>query len=212
MSTNMDISSEIVLLTLASKGENPETRKSKDGFTHVAGRHRQVTRKTTTNATREPPSNNSFDVLHQIPENMDEPQIPPLVVAFQRNTKGKMVNTPVLEKIHPIPTSHTKDGEPFKLEEGDVEMDLDEQDLVGIDLVHLEQAYHQQQLYTIPPDQYTKFIRFSSTPQRVPQLDPVLVWASREVNRKSSTSLRKTKRKEAENPPRSSYRRLDTSW
>jgi hypothetical protein len=35
-------------------------------------------------------------------------------------------------------------------------MDLDEKDLAGIDLVHLEQAYRHQQLYTIPPDQLHK--------------------------------------------------------
>jgi hypothetical protein len=67
-----------------------------------------------------------------------------------------MVETPVLEQIPPISTSSTKDDEPLDLEEGDVEMDLDEQDLTGIDLEHLEQAYRHQQLYTIPPDQLRK--------------------------------------------------------
>jgi hypothetical protein len=63
---------------------------------------------------------------------MDEPQIPPRDVSFQRNTEGKTMNTLVLEKIHPFPTSHTNDGEPFELEEGDVKMYLDDQDLAGI--------------------------------------------------------------------------------
>jgi hypothetical protein len=35
-------------------------------------------------------------------------------------------------------------------------MDLDEQDLVGVDLEHLEQAYRHQKLYTIPLDQLRK--------------------------------------------------------
>jgi hypothetical protein len=96
-----------------------------------------VTRKNTTNETKEKPSSNSFNILQQIPEDMDELQIPPQEAAFQGNTKGKMVNTHVLEQIHPLLTTHSKDGEPSDLEEGDVEMDLDEQDLVGIDLVHL---------------------------------------------------------------------------
>jgi hypothetical protein len=42
------------------------------------------------------------------------------------------------------------------LEEGDTKMDLEEQDLVGVDLKHLEQAYHKQELYTIPLDQLRK--------------------------------------------------------
>jgi hypothetical protein len=115
-----------------------------------------VARKIAATATREPPSNNPFDALHQIPENMDAPQVPPMAEALHGNTKGKMVETPVLEKIPPIPTSSTKDDEPLDLEDGDAEMDLDEQDLAGIDLEHLEQAYHHQQLYTIPPDQLRK--------------------------------------------------------
>jgi hypothetical protein len=86
----------------------------------------QVTRKTVTNATKELLSSNVFDVLQQILEDMDESQIPPREVVFQGNTKGKMVNTPILEHIQPIPTSHTKDGEPYDLEEGDVETHLDE--------------------------------------------------------------------------------------
>jgi hypothetical protein len=80
----------------------------------------------------------------------------PLKNATQCNPKGKMMNTPVLEQIHPIPPSHTKDSEASDLEEGDVEMDLDEHDLAGVDLVHLEQAYRKQELYTIPPDQLHK--------------------------------------------------------
>jgi hypothetical protein len=35
-------------------------------------------------------------------------------------------------------------------------MDLDEQDLTGIDLENLEQAYRKKELYTIPPDQLRK--------------------------------------------------------
>jgi len=38
----------------------------------------------------------------------------------------------------------------------DTEMDLDEQELAGVDLKHLEHAYRHQKLYTIPPDQLRK--------------------------------------------------------
>jgi hypothetical protein len=35
-------------------------------------------------------------------------------------------------------------------------MELEEQDLVGVDLEHLEHAYRQQKIYTIPRDQLRK--------------------------------------------------------
>jgi hypothetical protein len=84
------------------------------------------------------------------------------------NTKGKMVETPVVEKTSSIPASNAKDVELLDPEDGDAEMDLDEQDLAGIDLEHLEQAYRHQQLYTIPPTSYAKSTKSSSTLQWVP--------------------------------------------
>jgi hypothetical protein len=39
---------------------------------------------------------------------------------------------------------------------GDPDMDLEDQELEGIDMVHLEQAFREQPLYTIPPDQLRK--------------------------------------------------------
>jgi hypothetical protein len=33
---------------------------------------------------------------------------------------------------------------------------LEDKELAGIDMAHLEQAYHKKQLYTIPPDQLHK--------------------------------------------------------
>ena len=41
-------------------------------------------------------------------------------------------------------------------EDGDEEMEVDDQDLAGIDLEHLEHAYRHQKLYTIPRDQLRK--------------------------------------------------------
>jgi hypothetical protein len=41
-------------------------------------------------------------------------------------------------------------------EDGDAEMELEEHDLAGVDLEHLEHAYRQQKLYTIPRDQLRK--------------------------------------------------------
>jgi hypothetical protein len=41
-------------------------------------------------------------------------------------------------------------------DDGDDEMELEEQDLAGVDLEHLEHAYRHQKLYTIPRDQLRK--------------------------------------------------------
>jgi hypothetical protein len=43
-----------------------------------------------------------------------------------------------------------------EIEDGDEEMEMEEQDLAGVDLEHLEHAYRQQKLYTIPRDQLRK--------------------------------------------------------
>jgi hypothetical protein len=43
--------------------------------------------------------------------------------------------------------------EPIEAEDGDVDMELDEKDLAGVDLEHLEHAYRHHKLFTIPPDQ-----------------------------------------------------------
>jgi hypothetical protein len=39
---------------------------------------------------------------------------------------------------------------------GDPDIDLEDQDLAGIDLIHLEHAYQKKILYTIPLDQLRK--------------------------------------------------------
>jgi hypothetical protein len=115
-----------------------------------------VSRKKVTTTTREPPSNNPFDALHQIPENMDYPQVPPKAKALHGNMKGKIVDTPFMEKISSIPASSAKDDKLLHPEDEDAEIDLDEQDLNGIDLENLEQSYRHQQLHTIPLDQLCK--------------------------------------------------------
>jgi hypothetical protein len=48
------------------------------------------------------------------------------------------------------PTTRIEDH--LEIEDRDVEMDLDEQELAGVDLEQLEHAYRHQKLYTIPPD------------------------------------------------------------
>jgi hypothetical protein len=106
---------------MVSKEENPETSKTKDGFITVAGRRRQGARKTVATATREPPSSNPFDALHRVPENMDTPQIPPMTEVQQGQTKGKTVETPIVEKTSSIPASNAMDVKPLDPEDGDAE-------------------------------------------------------------------------------------------
>jgi hypothetical protein len=110
----------------------------------------------TTMTNKESPSNNPFDALQQLPENMDAPQVPSTEKTQQNQEKGKAVDTPGIEKTTSLPSSNTTAVEPSETEDGDAEMDLDEKDLAGVDLEHLEQAYRHQKLYTIPPDQLRK--------------------------------------------------------
>jgi hypothetical protein len=44
----------------------------------------------------------------------------------------------------------------LEIEDGDAEMELEEKELAGVDLEHLEHAYRHQKLYTIPRDQLRK--------------------------------------------------------
>jgi hypothetical protein len=50
----------------------------------------------------------------------------------------------------------TRMGDQLEAKDGDVEMDLDKQELAGVDLEHLEHTYRHQKLYTIPPNQLQK--------------------------------------------------------
>jgi hypothetical protein len=83
---------------------------------------------------------------------MDSPQVPPIEKTNQNPEKGKVVDTPGMAQITSLPSSNTTNIKPSEIEDGDAEMDLDEHDLVGVDLVHLEQAYRHQKIYTIPTD------------------------------------------------------------
>ena len=58
-------------------------------------------------------------------------------------------------KITP-PSVNQEVNNPLDTEDRDAEMELEEPDLAGVDLEHLEHAYRQQKLYTIPRDQLRK--------------------------------------------------------
>jgi hypothetical protein len=48
-----------------------------------------------------------------------------MVEALHGNTKGKMVETPVVEQVSSIPASSAKDNELLDPEDGNAEMDLE---------------------------------------------------------------------------------------
>jgi hypothetical protein len=56
----------------------------------------------------------------------------------------------------PSPSLPREQPDLQEVDDGDEEMVLEEQDLAGVDLDHLEHAYWHQNLYTIPRDQLRK--------------------------------------------------------
>jgi hypothetical protein len=57
----------------------------------------------------------------------------------------------------PIPTGSAQETPDQQgIEDGDEDMEMEEPDLAGVDLEHLEHAYRHQKLYTIPRDQLRK--------------------------------------------------------
>jgi hypothetical protein len=71
---------------------------------------------------------------------------------------GQGIERPSLIKVPDITTPDAaKDQQDLQdTEEGEADMELEEQDLAGVDLEHLEHAYRQQKLYTIPRYQLQK--------------------------------------------------------
>lgn len=68
---------------------------------------------------------------------------------LERPSKSKDLDPPPLGSARNQP-------ELQDIEDGDEEMEMEEQDLAGVDLDHLEHAYRHQKLYTIPKDQLRK--------------------------------------------------------
>jgi hypothetical protein len=94
--------------------------------------------------------------LKQQPEGLEASQDPPTKKTPLNPAKEKEQVTQV--PTPPIPTTISTIAalDPSEAEDGDVEMELDEQDLAGVDLEHLEHAYRHHKLFTIPPDQLRK--------------------------------------------------------
>jgi hypothetical protein len=105
---------------------------------------------------KEPSTNNSFDALQHIPENLDELPTPPSAQPIVSPSLDLALNSPMIEKTNPYPPINNIDSEAHFPEEGEAEMELEDQDLAGVDLVHLDQAYQKKGLYIIPHDQLHK--------------------------------------------------------
>jgi hypothetical protein len=56
-------------------------------------------------------------------------------------------------------------------EDGEADMELEEQDLAGVDLEHLEHAYKHKKFTLYPGINYGRCTRYFSTPQLGPQLE-----------------------------------------
>jgi hypothetical protein len=138
------------------KEGNPESDKDKDDFIQPVGKRCQGGRKQPDQVIKDPSTSNKFSILKNQPENPinpENPMAPPLSNAPQcinqgtdRSTEGK---EPDLSPLDTAPDLQETD-------DGEANMELEEQDLARVDLEHLEHAYRQQKLYTIPRDQIQK--------------------------------------------------------
>jgi hypothetical protein len=97
-------------------------------------------------------------------------------------------------------------------ENGETEMELEEPDLAGVDLEHLEHAYRQQKLFTIPRDQLRKVhkVYLNSSAGSTARANQGLGIQSSQS--KALVKPRKMRREEDGSPPTSLYKKLGTSW
>jgi hypothetical protein len=146
-------------LNMVQKEGNLERGKDKDDFVQPAGKRRQGGRKQPTQVSKDPSTSNKFAILQNQPEkplNHANPNAPPPGIAPQSINQGTERPSQVKEfDLSPLDT--TLDLQDLQeTEEGEEDMELEEKDLAGVDLEHLEHAYRQQKLYTIPRDQLRK--------------------------------------------------------
>jgi hypothetical protein len=146
-------------LNTAHKEGNPENGKDKEGFVQPAGRRRQGGRKQPIQVSKDPSTSNKFTILQDQPENPITPANPNVPSLHNEpQTVGQSIERPPQSKEPDLPPLGLARDPPDlqEIEDGDEEMELEEQDLAGVDLDHLEHAYRHQKLYTIPRDQLRK--------------------------------------------------------
>jgi len=146
-------------LNQINKEGNPEGRKDNEGFTQQAGKRRQGERRTATQVNKDPSTSNKFAILQDTPDN---PVAPANVNPPLPNTQPRTENpnpSKTSQNNHQDPSPSSLDQGPSampELEDADEEMEIEDPDLAGVDLEHLEHAYRHQKLYTIPRDQLRK--------------------------------------------------------
>jgi hypothetical protein len=135
------------------KPAQEDSEKNKEGFTQVTGRRKHQAKRTPPQAPPGPPTKNSFDAL-QSTSDTPSPSNNPLTTPAAGQTAA-LPNPPAASSSQP---SNPMPELPLMLgiDIGDPDTDLEDQELAGIDMAHLEQAYRKQQLYTIPQDQLRK--------------------------------------------------------
>jgi hypothetical protein len=118
----------------------------KDGFTVVASKKRNTTKKPLPEQKQNVETRNPYEILKHLPEE-EEVQDP------HNNQEQKKDNQPT-----PAPPPNTQDTHPEDKGEGDGDtpMQLDERDLAGIDLEKLEEALNQKNLQNLPEEQLRK--------------------------------------------------------
>jgi hypothetical protein len=117
----------------------------KDGFTTVQLRKRIPPRKPATGPKSAIPTKNTFDILSQLPEEAD-------IQDPHKTAKQNTGSNPT-----PTPDQHQETpGETGDQTEGDTPMQLDAQDLAGIDLEKLEEALDARDLQGLPEEQLRK--------------------------------------------------------
>jgi hypothetical protein len=125
---------------LNASAPKPSDPKKNDGFTNVAGRKRNPSKKQNQSSTSKIPSKNSFEALTQMQP--DQASQNPLKASTQ--AKGKSCADP-----HSIsPTDNAQITQSSRDE--DTNMEMNETDLEEIDLEKLEEALNQKDLQHIP--------------------------------------------------------------
>jgi len=138
------------------KEGNLESDKDKDDFVQPVGKRHQGGRKQPSQVRKDPSTSNKFAMFQnqtKNPINPTNPMTPPPSNASQYISQGTDRPTEGKE-----PDLSPPDTAPDlqEIDDREVDMELEEQDLAGVDLEHLEHAYRQQKLYTIPRDQLWK--------------------------------------------------------
>jgi len=112
-------------LNAANKEGSSDAGKDKDGFAQVPGKRKQGKRRQTTQTSKDSSTNNKYAILQDQPENPSAPQGAKMEKTPQQMDKGKEgANTEMNPNTTPTDPTTGKGDQP-KIEDGDVEMDLD---------------------------------------------------------------------------------------